>query len=1003
MRQHRLLPFFLVGMFVLSFLTPLGIARDAAASEPEVVPTAFLESWDLQTTGVSLCSYNSQDDRVLGSCDTDEDYLIENDPSRSYTTDDEGNHYYSLAGGSGGQIGGTYSNSGSGIHIWKFDKNGTFVWLKEVSTSSNCNYDGSYCSVLGLHMVQEDEFYVVISLYNPGTVTFDSQTSLTLNGYNVVTAYYSVSGWMWAEAESTSSTPNQVVKDNRMDGDDNLYLTIFDGYSSNYREYSIVAYDANGGKWNRLLEIDQYTDDYNSILVDTEQSEIHFLLSTTMNLRYDSQTTSCPSGSYQNHCYVWMTIASTGVKTAATAIKSASMTPMNIEVVGSTLFLHGLSFDEYTNSDDGSFNLTGTPQNCIQDYCAFVTKVDRSAVWSGTKIINEQDEDDGLLWGNMAFEDDGSFVLSVLFFNGVSLYIDGVLMNQHQSKTYEFIIAKLDASFTLLWSTNFASNDIDGVGVMASSNNSVIFSYENSGNDAIVSNATISPSAYAFIAWISFDNGSIVDVEENVFARPIAILDGGGLLTRQAGANGNEKLQFYAPDFDNDNIGDDDNCPDVYNPSQADYDVDGIGDACDSDDDSDAVTDGADYCPLGAKGWISSSLTDHDGDGCKDSLEEDPDDDNDGHSDQKDDCPTGILGAGNDHDADGCKNTEDDDDDGDGINDGSDQCVLGDVDWLSGQVTDHDADGCRDLTEDSDDDNDGITDVADSCPKGEINWPSNANTDFDGDGCKDGYEDEDDDGDGVLNFEDECEDSIGAVTTNGCPVGSSNNNGNSSGNGNNGDGTQIYYVCPQGSLVVTDLSECPQSNDSASNTTTIEPQIYYVCPGGSSVVTDLQLCPAGTDDTSSQNITYVLDSNSNLSDDFTICPGGTAIVMDTNDCPNPDESTSTEEQQSSSSSTEPMIMFFAGGAFLLALMAVLLTLLRRPAPVQHYEQSHFDSSDMIFKTQPELPSTLVVTSPPIASKGSSRDGYEWIEWPENSGNHWYRTDGTSSDWSKYQE
>ena len=65
MKSKRFLPCFLVGMFVLSFLTPLGIARDAGASEPEVVPTAFLESWDLQTTGVSPCSYKSQDDLSL--------------------------------------------------------------------------------------------------------------------------------------------------------------------------------------------------------------------------------------------------------------------------------------------------------------------------------------------------------------------------------------------------------------------------------------------------------------------------------------------------------------------------------------------------------------------------------------------------------------------------------------------------------------------------------------------------------------------------------------------------------------------------------------------------------------------------------------------------------------------------------------------------------------------------------------------------------------------------
>src|SRR4029078_2597082 len=40
-----------------------------------------------------------------------------------------------------------------------------------------------------------------------------------------------------------------------------------------------------------------------------------------------------------------------------------------------------------------------------------------------------------------------------------------------------------------------------------------------------------------------------------------------------------------------------DNCPSTSNPSQADFDHDGLGDACDSDVDGDAVPNNVDQCP----------------------------------------------------------------------------------------------------------------------------------------------------------------------------------------------------------------------------------------------------------------------------------------------------------------------------------------------------------------------------------------------------------------------
>ncbi len=147
-----------------------------------------------------------------------------------------------------------------------------------------------------------------------------------------------------------------------------------------------------------------------------------------------------------------------------------------------------------------------------------------------------------------------------------------------------------------------------------------------------------------------------------------------------------------------------DNCRSDSNPDQQDYDGDGSGDVCDSDDDNDRVQDARDACPQG-----SMFGPDTDRDGCRD--DEDLDDDGDGIADTTDACPRGAVGPGADHDGDGCQDTEDADDDNDGRTDTADACPLG----LVGPGQDLDGDGCRD-EEDADDDGDGVPDQSDACP-----------------------------------------------------------------------------------------------------------------------------------------------------------------------------------------------------------------------------------------------------------------------------------------------
>ncbi|MBL6885577.1 MAG: hypothetical protein ISR21_07810 [Candidatus Poseidoniaceae archaeon] len=197
-------------------------------------------------------------------------------------------------------------------------------------------------------------------------------------------------------------------------------------------------------------------------------------------------------------------------------------------------------------------------------------------------------------------------------------------------------------------------------------------------------------------------------------------------------------------DTDSDSIVDvDDNCPTVSNPTQANTDMDDKGDACDSDDDNDGLTDNfPDLCPRGGEfNWTSmqdtsnpSASSDWDNDGCKDDVE-DLDDDNDQVLDVNDICPytsydpprpTWVSDPSNDLDGDGCRDSDEDvDDDADGFDDVEDDCPTTPGTSSLGTT------GCLDS------DSDGWSDTYDDCPTEAGNSTlggKNACPDTDGDG-----------------------------------------------------------------------------------------------------------------------------------------------------------------------------------------------------------------------------------------------------------------------------
>jgi PKD repeat protein len=167
----------------------------------------------------------------------------------------------------------------------------------------------------------------------------------------------------------------------------------------------------------------------------------------------------------------------------------------------------------------------------------------------------------------------------------------------------------------------------------------------------------------------------------------------------------------------------------VDNQNQADWDGDGLGDACDLNADDDGALDVFDAFPTDPGEWF-----DTDGDGMGDNA--DLDRDGDGVDDGHDNCVLEANGGQGDLDNDGIGDACDLDEDGDGILDVIDVFPRDD-----GDSFDADGDGLGDNA-DPDDDGDGVPDVDDALP-----FNGAESSDNDGDGVGDNA-DTDDDNDG---------------------------------------------------------------------------------------------------------------------------------------------------------------------------------------------------------------------------------------------------------------
>ena len=617
-------------------------------------------------------------------------------------------------------LGSTSITSGQYIEPWiaKADGNGNWQWIAKVSITGTSQY--AEATVLDISVAPNGDIFATGMFYD--TISFGGIT-LTSTGYwDCWTAKLSANGqWQWAQAlrgngdyDGVTVTTLDVVYGTSITTDSNSNAIVGGWFLGNTDvgvaadtgaqdgtdiEVFVAKYGNSGSlQWTEVAR-GQGSQEINAMTVDSSNSiwvATNFEVSMTFgSIVANAGINEVPMGIAK--------ISQSGTWQSAYAT-SGSGQPIATDFTmdnQNNLLMSGV----YT----GSINLGGQLTSAGQTD-AFIASMTPSGNWNWAATVGGSSYDSG---------------------SGV----------QYDANTgYAILGLSSQSSF------NFGGQSFTTRGY----NDSVIVTFTNNGNqvalfdagstlDDAVSGISLMPNGALAIAGnyngtIDFGSSSAASQSTNVLLPYVWVTETIAVL-----------------DADGDGVADDDdNCPNTANPGQENTDLDSEGDACDSDDDNDGITDNfPDNCPRNSQtGWTSTrdfddpaSSTDWDNDGCKDDHPEDPDDDNDGILDVNDNCPrtsynpprpTWVSDSATDMDSDGCRDSDEDiNDDGDAFDDSFDDCPT-----YYGTSTQGEQ-GCADS------DGDTWSDDTDTCPLQFGNSTANGKI-----GCLDN------DGDGWANVDD---------------------------------------------------------------------------------------------------------------------------------------------------------------------------------------------------------------------------------------------------------